>query len=999
MKRIILFILFFVKALIFGQTIAGSLDLKSANTYEIEKRGNVPVNLNVGTISENIPLFSYKMPDGNNLNIDVFYNSSGFMPNKKSAPVGYNWAISTGGQITRTVKGNPDDVFNYTHPVQGFLMTVRDYPKGYEDIYNHNYPSPGVYSSGYRVKNLIEFNGYDLENQPDHYKFNFMGNSGYFHIGNDGKPVISSEKKLKISIDSLSLQSPASDCTVDFSQIIITDDMGVKYYFGGQEENLEILYNLGSTMRSEYHNDHPDFYINSWHLRKVVYPNNEILYFENKKTNLAWHWRNFCMIENVPPYKVNFAANVGLYESNTYFNQSSTFQKHETGTLGGGDSGFQFNTSLSFSIIKKVVPENIKFKNHFTVSFKYSVSPLIRELDEYLISEIQVKNATKNISTINFNYTPGSGEYKFLTSVKKDDQNYDMQYKEISSLPPPLTKGIDYWGFWNGKHPANNSLIPRYTINLTTGDFNIIGDNRKPNPDLIDIGLLRKITYPTGGFSEFEYEANTYSRKVGREVSTDFFEGLVNSNDLGGGARIKKIISNDGTNTNNIIKEYKYISNYQLGLNNGLSSGILENDYKMVSFFNQQAPNGWYQIALQELSSNINLPALSVPIVRYSEVSELIDGNLSKKTYFTDYSTNPDVLNYRVEPMGAHDVSILVPPNHSKNVGAPYSTRQNERGKILKTILYSNNKPAKSIENKYIAIDSNNYFTNVWGNLMWVYFSKHQVYPYVLGSTITTDFLNNGSLETKVNYLYENSLHNGITKINTQFPDYSISETSIKYAHEKGNQLMLQKNMIGIPLETLSKNTTDGKIYDKSRIEVIYPTTQDEADAKTAGLILPISNSSHNLVSNTVSTDISFDQYSSKGNVIKYTKGEIPTAIVWGYNETLPIAKIQGKDLETFLGMFSTDIFALSLASNKDVDLVSEEQFRDKLDLFQSRQTSFDVVITTYIHDPLVGVTSVTPPSGIREVYIYDSNNRLKEIREKSTTGKLIKEIKYKYKN
>jgi hypothetical protein len=55
--------------------------------------------------------------------------------------------------------------------------------------------------------------------------------------------------------------------------------------------------------------------------------------------------------------------------------------------------------------------------------------------------------------------------------------------------------------------------------------------------------------------------------------------------------------------------------------------------------------------------------------------------------------------------------------------------------------------------------------------------------------------------------------------------------------------------------------------------------------------------------------------------------------------------------------------------------------------------------VTTYTYDPLIGVRSITPPSGIREVYIYDTANRLKEIRENDATGKLLKEFKYNYKN
>jgi YD repeat-containing protein len=56
-----------------------------------------------------------------------------------------------------------------------------------------------------------------------------------------------------------------------------------------------------------------------------------------------------------------------------------------------------------------------------------------------------------------------------------------------------------------------------------------------------------------------------------------------------------------------------------------------------------------------------------------------------------------------------------------------------------------------------------------------------------------------------------------------------------------------------------------------------------------------------------------------------------------------------------------------------------------------------DKLVTTYTYDPLIGVTSITPPSGIRESYIYDSANRLQKVID--VNGKVLKEMKYNYKN
>jgi YD repeat-containing protein len=52
---------------------------------------------------------------------------------------------------------------------------------------------------------------------------------------------------------------------------------------------------------------------------------------------------------------------------------------------------------------------------------------------------------------------------------------------------------------------------------------------------------------------------------------------------------------------------------------------------------------------------------------------------------------------------------------------------------------------------------------------------------------------------------------------------------------------------------------------------------------------------------------------------------------------------------------------------------------------------------TTYTHKPLVGVTSMTDPSGITIFYEYDSFGRLKAIR--NHLGEYLERYDYHYKN
>ncbi|MEF9476878.1 hypothetical protein OWR28_03135 [Chryseobacterium sp. 1B4] len=115
-----------------------------------------------------------------------------------------------------------------------------------------------------------------------------------------------------------------------------------------------------------------------------------------------------------------------------------------------------------------------------------------------------------------------------------------------------------------------------------------------------------------------------------------------------------------------------------------------------------------------------------------------------------------------------------------------------------------------------------------------------------------------------------------------------------------------------------------------------------------------------------------------------------------GYNKTKPIAKVVGSTYSQIEGMISTIV----TKSNEDAaDPTKEAELLQALDAFQPAG-----MVTTYTYDPLVGVTTITPPSGIRELYVYDSANRLKQVqvRERDNAGtfsyKVVKEFKYNYK-
>lgn len=224
------------------------------------------------------------------------------------------------------------------------------------------------------------------------------------------------------------------------------------------------------------------------------------------------------------------------------------------------------------------------------------------------------------------------------------------------------------------------------------------------------------------------------------------------------------------------------------------------------------------------------------------------------------------------------------------------------------------------------------------------------------------------------------------------FSNGFINEKKYSYPKDLNQIWLINKNILGLPLivtETFKKNLTDvGKVISKK--EIIYPISSNSVAGEFA---LPLSIKSYNL-DNTSQTDITYDSYDTKGNILQYTTKEgVSTAIIWGYNQTQPIAKIEGATYAQVSGSIA-DIVNYSNADATVGSSVSEQDTIDKLDAFRKLFPQYQ--ITTYTYDPLIGVRSSTPPTGIREIYIYDTANRLESVID--VKGKILKEYSYKYK-
>lgn len=142
--------------------------------------------------------------------------------------------------------------------------------------------------------------------------------------------------------------------------------------------------------------------------------------------------------------------------------------------------------------------------------------------------------------------------------------------------------------------------------------------------------------------------------------------------------------------------------------------------------------------------------------------------------------------------------------------------------------------------------------------------------------------------------------------------------------------------------------------------------------------------------------EIAYDRYDNKGNIIQFTeKGSNTTTVIWGYNQTLPIARIEGTSYDQVSAYIAPIIFASDI-DQAEGSTISEQTLINALDTFRNRAELSEYKITTYTYDPLAGVSSITPPSGIRENYKYNNiTNRLELVSD--VNNKILKEYQYHY--
>ncbi|WP_172283806.1 hypothetical protein [Chryseobacterium sp. LAM-KRS1] len=990
----------------------------------------IPINLYTGKLNLEIPIYEIRVGDIS-VPISLKYNSEGIKIEEESSNVGTGWVLQAGGSVNKMIR-DIEDRSTYLRTFQnpsgiGFMNRIVA-AGNLVDITNANLyyfsndlmpdlffaTAPNLTSKFYfdRSSNNISIKEVDNANNkilPGNSSANVYNGDlkSLAWVGTDKVfPTLNQAQKDEIQqkIDYLFQTYKGSD----YENFTIINPIGVKYKFETSDVNVSFPTGQGGDL---YYGSNPaqliytvsNFLFEKYNIQKGTWHLDEITDTSNKKVHFQYNTFNSSIIKKYPNKMSE--GTVSLSNQGGNLNEDNGFLTNLSSSTDLNKDKSFYSMNALYHYVQKINWDNgeIEFlyeTNREDVSSKNALSKIIvRDKQFHIIKEY----------LFIYSYL-STGDSKRLKLEKIDTKEnnlqktlYNFSYYENNNLPSQNSFKTDFLGYFNNSSLSDNlsyeNYIPKlYFVkgrkNLSITPFYVNGSYPLSNGvrnieanNYSSIGLLKSIRNRAGGYNEFTYENNTFR--------------FYNQNIIGGGSRILEQTIKEGNGSERKIK-YKYLDE------NGNSSGAISNIPKFADITKIKTENGndLYTFRTQ-LRSSSNIELTDGAFVGYERVTEEEEGKGYIEYIYTSprqFSNNYPVATYPQSP-------YLNEISNSSFFPGDIFIENDKTGKLISRKVFDNNSNLLEVNTKQYTdkvFSTKDYTTrkqlsNYTSGTTFIYDLNFQLInsKNLLSTEETIEYFDGKQIKSISSYTYTNSSNPFLTSSKRIDPTNNSHLTTYKYASDKNNQLMVDKNMIGIPLETITSKTIGNNTKTISKVEVIYPQTQAEANAKTQELVLPLSVLSYDIsnLSSSVISEITYDKYDTKGNILQYTaKDGIPTAIVWGYNNTKPIAKVQNATHAQLVNLGL--ITAIVNASDQDAaDPANEPTLITVLDNFRKNSGLSAYQVSTYTYDPLIGVTSVTPPSGIREVYIYDTANRLKEIRHDSKTGNLVKEFKYNYKN
>lgn len=828
----------------------------------LEKIAKTSVDYYTGTANVYVPLYTISSY-GINIPIGLNYSAKGIKLFDSPSWCGSNWKMTGGGSIKRVLMGMPDET--------GWLA-------------GHGASAATAGNFDDKIKN--KFDG-----QPDFYHFELpTGETGGFVINYDKSIALIPYQDIKIQW--------VNNTIYNDSYFVITNAQGLKFYFGTSQAYKE----QGEFTIEEKPNTYATTeYISGWMLEYVSYGDKEIARYTYTSGGVDYGYPQEKYIYEVTPWKyfpgTNYQDFLNLvWPRSDYYPRrpKNTTKVLKSITWGLGKLEFTHSPAVNGSGSSRM--DIYAYNNEYVKTICFDKS-MLKGDSRNLLDRIYEKHENQKREICSFQY-------------------YDNQ-ESITRLGNRYPDNLG--------HPSPDSR------NSTPGVLDILNMRKPgwPDPSLSTIpwvkkpdfthtrkGSLERIIYPTGGWTEFDYELHK-----GR-----LHDKLNAPEETVGGLRIKSIghFEKDGS----ILGKTQYV--YDDPSSSGTKGGRILSDFKpFPRILKDTAPNSNFNDKNRVITYSATIyPDFPMtdftgsPVV-YNYVKEILP-NGSYNTY--EYTVNMDPRGkFTSSPTGPYvdDTMFYMVPSsttfHKRGLLTSMKQYTSSNQEIYRETYTYAEGPIKSIYS-YVFFNAmpqgGQSLSDYKGRYEWI------SQPVVLSGK-TTSGLYQSPVTTTYSYhsnyddlfprtIIESDNRGNQYKTSITYPqDYS---TNMNYpaADSYGIAWMKENGVKSVPIETIKSR----KDADKTDYNILGGTINLYKWNTVAGM--PVLEQTKSLLINTLSPSITHASISTTGSslvidsrydeynpqAVKFNNKGNPefitftgnwgygTRIIYGYDGHIPVARI-----------------------------------------------------------------------------------------------------------
>lgn len=407
-----------------------------------------------------VPIFTVVSGDLE-IPITLDYVSGGRRMDAEAGCVGYNWTLSASAAIGRTVMGHPDELCERgvcgLFRLQPNDITLRNYVMG-RDVINYTPYDLKVFKDSVSIWGPYAIRYYygEADMANDLLNIAGCGLSGSFAYGENGRISLSSPQWLSISPSNVTRDYPDS--------FVVKDGRGRNFTFS-EKDMAEYEMEHGEPLLDNTYNKITVNYVSAWHLSTLTNVNRDRI--------------QFYYSHHVP------RCRGGLHQT-IYQTWMPTLEYPRT------QSSFSRSTKYKETHLTRIEGRNAH------VVFTYDT---VARPSEPLLTTIQVYHpgSTTPAETYSLTYTAN----RDLSRVTRNGRNYyTFSYYELEDDNfREYYLDQDFGGYFN--NADNSSLVPYISAFFQGG-----GADRAVNPNMVGIGCLKDITYPSGAVTTFLWESN-----------------------------------------------------------------------------------------------------------------------------------------------------------------------------------------------------------------------------------------------------------------------------------------------------------------------------------------------------------------------------------------------------------------------------------------------------------------------------------------------------------